>query len=116
MKISLTIDSDVVLATLYNTPAGRDFAALLPLSLTLEDYADIERVSPLPGRLSTVGAPAGFTPQTGDITLYAPWGNLAIFVRDGNYSRGLVPLGKVDGGLPALQRPGPLAVQIRAAE
>ena len=30
--------------------------------------------------------------------MYAPWGNLAIFYRDYGFSRGLVPLGKLDSG------------------
>jgi hypothetical protein len=51
-------------------------------------------------------------PETGDITYYAPWGNLAIFTSSNVYGRGLLPLGKVDTGMPALQRPGPLKVRI----
>jgi len=113
MKIRMDVDGDVVTATLDDTAAARDFAALLPLSLTLRGYADIERIADLPRKLSTAGAPAGMKPKTGDITYYAPWGNLAIFVKDGTgSSRGLVRLGKVDTGLPALQRPGPLKVRI----
>ena len=54
----------------------------------------------------------GVTPKVGGITYYAPWGNLAIFVGDNVYARGLVRLGKVDTGLPALQRPGPLKVRV----
>lgn len=113
MKIRVDVDGEVVTATLDDTAAARDFAALLPLSLTLKDYADVERIADLPRKLSTVGAPAGMTPEAGDITYFAPWGNLAIFVEDGKgSSRGLVRLGKVDTGLPALQRPGPLKVRI----
>ncbi len=113
MKIRMDVDGKVVIATLDNSAAARDFAALLPLSLTLKDYADIERIADLPRKLSTTGAPAGMKPHTGDITYYAPWGNLAIFVEDGKESsRGLVRLGRVEAGLPALQRPGPLKVRI----
>lgn len=112
MKIRLHVDGQVATATLNDNATARDFAALLPLSLTLEDYAVIERISNLPRKLSATGAPAGMKPETGDITYYAPWGNLAIFVGGNVYARGLVPLGKVDTGLPALQRPGPLKVRI----
>lgn len=111
MKIRIHVD-----ATLYDNPAARDFAALLPLSLTLEDYAVIERIADLPGKLSTVQAPAGMTPQAGDITYYAPWGNLAIFVKGRSYASGLLPLGRVDAGLPALQRHGPLQVRIEPVQ
>lgn len=115
MKIEIIVEGETATATLFDTPTGRDFASLLPLSLTLEDYDDIERISDLPRRLSTVQAPEGMTPEAGDITYYAPWGNLAIFARGRAYARLLIPLGKVDSGLPVLQRHGPLAVQIRLA-
>ncbi|NIE71553.1 cyclophilin-like fold protein [Pantoea sp. Acro-807] len=117
MKIEIIVEGETATATaiLFDTPTGRDFASLLPLSLTLEDYDDIERISDLPRRLSTVQAPDGITPEAGDITYYAPWGNLAIFARGRAYARSLIPLGKVDSGLSVLQRHGPLAVQIRVA-
>lgn len=112
MKIRMDVDGEIVIATLDDNATARDFAALLPLSLTLENYAEVERIASLPRRLSVTGAPAGMDPDVGDITYYAPWGNLAIFAGDSVYARGLVRLGKVDTGLPALQRPGPLQVRI----
>ncbi|EPB2250566.1 cyclophilin-like fold protein [Citrobacter youngae] len=115
MKIEIIVEGETATATLFDTPTGRDFASLLPLSLTLEDYDDIELISNLPSRLSTAQAPDGMTPEAGDITYYAPWGNLAIFARGRTYARSLIPLGKVDSGLPVLQRHGPFAVQIRVA-
>jgi hypothetical protein len=36
----------------------RDFMTLLPLTVTLSDYAQTEKVSDLPRRLSPTGAPA----------------------------------------------------------
>jgi hypothetical protein len=116
MKIRMDLDGQTVFGTLDDTPAAHDFAGLLPLSLTLEDYAVIERIATLPRKLSVAGAPAGATPKAGDITYYAPWGNLAIFVGDNVYARGLVRLGKVETGLPALRRPGPLKVKIERIE
>ena len=116
MKIEIIVGGETATATLFDTPTGRDFASLLPLSLTLVDYADIERISDLPRRLSTDQAPEGMTPEAGDITFYAPWGNLAIFVQGRSFARSLIPVGKVDSGLPALQRHGPLVVQIRSAD
>lgn len=116
MKIEIVVNSETATATLYDTPTGRDFASLLPLSLTLQDYADIERISDLPRRLSTAQAPEGMTPEAGDITFYAPWGNLAIFAQGRPYARSLIPVGKVDSGLSALQRHGPLKVQIRIVD
>lgn len=112
LRIHLHVEGESAIALLADNPSARDFVTLLPLSLTLENYAVVERISSLPRRLSTANAPSGMTPQQGDITYYAPWGNLAIFVGDNRYARGLVPLGRVTEGLPALQRAGPLKVRI----
>jgi hypothetical protein len=116
MKIRIHVDGQVVTATLYDNATARDFATLLPLSLTLGEYAGIERVADLPRKLSTQGAPDSMTPQTGDIAHYAPWGNLAIFVGDGSYSKNLLPLGKITEGLSVLARPAPYKVRIERIE
>lgn len=96
MKIRITMGDTVLSATLADSEASRDFISLLPLKLAMRDYAATEKVSDLPKRLSTAGAPAGFDPSIGDITYYAPWGNLAIFYRDFGYASGLVNLGRID--------------------
>jgi hypothetical protein len=38
MKIRLQIDGKAITATLFDNATARDFVALLPLLLTLEDY------------------------------------------------------------------------------
>jgi hypothetical protein len=58
MKIRITIEGTPVTATLEDNATARDFASLLPLKLTLKDYASTEKISDLPRRLSTEGAPA----------------------------------------------------------
>lgn len=116
MKIRLIVGEQVATATLYDNATARDFASLLPLSLTMTDYDTIERVSDLPRKLSTQGAPDGMAPVAGELTHYAPWGNLALFIKPRSYSRSLLPLGKVDEGLPILAQPGPYQVRIERAE
>jgi len=106
MKIRITIGDKVVTATLTDSEAARDFVSLLPLTLMLEDYNRTEKISNLPRKLSTTGAPAGSDPDVGDIAYYAPWGNLAIYYRDFGYSSGLAILGKIDGDVEALSAPG----------
>ena len=112
MKIRLTVGDKVLTATLIDSKTTRDFISLLPLTLTLKDYAGTEKISDLPKRLSTEGAPSGSDPSVGDITYYAPWGNLAIFYRDFGYSSGLVILGKIDSGKEAFNVPGSVRVTI----
>ncbi len=118
MKIRIDVDGQPVTASLDDNAASRDFAAQLPLSLTLTNYARIERIDYLPRKLVLEGATTGVPVKAGDLAYYAPWGNLAIFVEDGDgdYARGLVRLGKVESGLTALQRPGPLKVRIERVE
>jgi hypothetical protein len=84
--------------TLDDTAAGRDFAALLPLTVALTDFNGTEKVSDLPRSLMIEGGPSGTTPSAGDIAYYAPWGNLALFYRDFGYSEGLVRLGRLEPG------------------
>ncbi|CAN7305716.1 cyclophilin-like fold protein [Variovorax sp. LjRoot178] len=114
MKIRLNVDGQTVTATLYDNPAAADFVSLLPLSLTLNDYARIERIAYLPRKLIEGRVESTVPVKEGDLAYYAPWGNLAVFVEDGtgNYTGDLIRLGAVETGLPALQRPGPLQVRI----
>ncbi|RJT07103.1 cyclophilin-like fold protein [Halococcus sp. IIIV-5B] len=103
MEMQLTFGDVVLEGTLLENPTSRDFCSLLPLTLTLSDYEATEKVSDLPSHLSTVDAPDGINPDIGDITYYAPWGNLAIFYRDFDYASGLVKLGHIKSGTEILE-------------
>ncbi|MCX7659283.1 MAG: cyclophilin-like fold protein [Caldimonas manganoxidans] len=115
MNIQLTINGQVLSATLEDSAAARDFVALLPLTLDLEDYASTEKIAQLPRKLSTAGAPAGITPSIGDVTYYAPWGNLAIFYKGSGHANGLVKLGHIKGDIQVLRGRGPLKAHIGIA-
>ena len=101
-RITLKFDEKTVVVRLQDTPSTRALLAQLPLTLKLSDHANTEKIAYLPEKLSTEGAPEGFDPSVGDVTYYAPWGNLAIFYEDFGYARGLVPLGVVESGLKDL--------------
>ncbi|MEH1948488.1 MAG: cyclophilin-like fold protein [Nostoc sp.] len=116
MKINIKVKDKVVTATLIDSKTTQDFISLLPLTLTLEDYARTEKISDLPKKLSTEDAPPGSDPAVGDIAYYAPWGNLAIYYRDFGYSNGLAILGKIDGGIEALNVPGSVEVTIELVQ
>ena len=70
MRIRLTIDGKAVEATLLDNATTRDFLSLLPMTLTLEDYASTEKIGYPPRKLSIAGAPAGVDPSVGDIAYY----------------------------------------------
>lgn len=99
VKIRIVIADNAYTAVLEDSQAARDFAALLPIEIELKDYNQTEKIADLPKRLSTEGSPDGIKPTVGDIAYYAPWGNLAIFYRDFDYSRGLVKLGRIEGSV-----------------
>lgn len=115
-KIDIIVGNDILTATLDDTTVAEDFVSLLPLDLTLSDYHATEKVADLPRKLDISDAPDSYTPKAGDITHYAPWGNLAIFYKPFQESRGLVRLGEFDGPMDALMQDGAFAVRIELAE
>lgn len=96
MKLRIILDDKTITATLNDSQTSREFIALLPLTLKLKDYAGEEKISDLPSRLSAAGSPAGTAAKKGDITIYAPWGNLAIFYKPHVYANGLIKIGQLD--------------------
>lgn len=114
--IVMEIGDHTVTARLEDSSAARDFLAQLPLTMEFEDYHGIEKISYPPEKLATDDAPAGFDPQKGSFTYFAPWGNLAIFYRDFGYSRSLVNLGMVTSGLEHLSQAGSFTATIRLAK
>lgn len=113
LKIQIEVDGTAIPVTLDDNATSRDFVSLLPLKVRLEDYAATEKVCDLPRRLSTSGAPAGTRAAVGNVTYYTPWGNLAIFYKNFGHAAGLVKLGTIASGLPALLSAGPVDATIR---
>ena len=105
MKLHIVVDGAVVATGLLDAnPSAADFASLLPLTLHLQDYEATEKIADLPRKLSTASAPRSYTPSSGDICFYAPWGNIAFFYQDGASSDELVRLGYLESGLDRLKK------------
>lgn len=96
MNIIVTANGKAYRFTLLDNPTAKDFYASLPLKLTLKDYANTEKIAMLEQKLTKAQAPKGTSAKRGDITYYAPWGNLALFYRDYGYADGLIPLGTLN--------------------
>ena len=78
---------------------------MLPLDLNFSDYNNTEKIAYPPEKIDTSNTTSGTVPKAGDLTIYAPWGNLALFYRDWSYSSSLIPLGSIESGverIPAL--------------
>lgn len=112
MKIKFTLNATPVVAVLEDNATTRDFLALLPLRVKLEDFAATEKIAYLSSKLSTRGAPSAIDPKAGDVTYYAPWGNLALFHKDFRRSPNLVKLGRIVEGFSAIQVAGTSEITI----
>ena len=53
-NLKLTVGDRVLTAALEDNATSRDFVSLLPLTLTLKDYASTEKISDLPKRLDAL--------------------------------------------------------------
>ncbi len=116
MNIHIAIGSRSMAATLEDNPTARDFVALLPLTLTLRDFSDAEKVSgALPKRLSEEGAPATDAGDVGDIAYYAPWANVAFYRGRGPDASGVIKIARITSGIDALNQPGQVRVTISRA-
>ena len=89
------------------------FLSRLPLEVTLNDYNNTtEKIFYPSPALAIEGVTRGCAPIAGDITIYAPWGNVAIFCKNGSYSDTLIKIGRVDGnGIEMLSVPGDILVR-----
>ena len=105
MKIKIIKYDKELKAILQDNSTSKDFYALLQLTIKIDDFASSEKIASLPEKLSIYGSPKGYEGQSGDITYYAPWGNLAIFYKHSTagYANGLVYMGKIEGDITVLR-------------
>ena len=98
-RIKLTVNGNQEMyVNLDNNQASNDFLEMLPLTLTFEDYNNTEKIATLPYSLGVEGLPSGYTPEIGDFSYYAPWGNISIFYKEFRYSNSLYKLGTIESG------------------
>lgn len=78
-KVFILINNTQVTADLYDNATSKSFISLLPLTLTLNDYNQTEKISDLPQRLPVDGAPEGITPKQGILPI-TPLGEPGYFL------------------------------------
>lgn len=114
MRIRMTFNGRTMTATLYDNPSARDFFSMLPLDLTIDNYADNEKIAYLPRKLTEEASGPFGNERPYDLCYFKPWGNLALFYADYRYSSGLIRLGRFDEGYEALHVRGEFPLRIEA--
>lgn len=112
LMVNIKIGERTITATMEENVASRDFLSRLPLEVTLNDYNSTEKIYYPSPALEIDGAPRGGNLQLGDITIYAPWGNVAIFYKSFSGNNSLIKIGHINGsGIDALNVPGDVMVR-----
>lgn len=101
-QITIQIGTESYSATLADNPTARDLASQLPLTLTFGDLNRVEKIAPLPRRLTTVGVPAGADPDINDIGYYRPSNDLVLYYGDVGYWDGIVRIGTLTEGMTSI--------------
>ena len=103
-RIQVIIEDTVLTGHLWDNATARDLIAQLPLTLTFRDFNSLEKIAPLPRKLSINGVPAGDDPFPRDIGYYAPTGDLVFYYDDVGYFNGIVRIGQFDDSMDAITR------------
>lgn len=78
-----------------DNPTVRDFLSLLPLTMTLEEFAGREKIGYFSRKLTVKGS-RGSDPEDGDLIYFVPWGNLGFYYNASGigYSDQTIHIGK----------------------
>lgn len=114
LKINIIVGDRTITATMEDNAAARDFLSRLPLEVTLNDYNNTtEKIFYPSPALTTESVMRGCAPVPGDITIYVPWNNVAIFCKSWSHSNDLIKIGHIDdNGIEALNIGGNISVKI----
>jgi hypothetical protein len=112
MRIRIAFGSEDFTVTLEDNASAREFAGMLPLDLTISDFAHNEKIAHLPRKLTELTRGPFPNARPGDLCYYVPWGNLAFFRGSYDSTRDLVRLGRLDGGVRPLLTRGEFSLRI----
>jgi hypothetical protein len=119
VRVTMRVGDRVATATLADTAAGHEFAAMLPITVDLQDPFGQAKSGALPRAVGVVGAGREFHPTTGGIYYWPDGGDLAVFydaLGQAVPPPGLIRLGSVDSGLDTLATRGDVVVTIQRAD
>lgn len=113
MKMNIIVGDRTITATMEDNAAAQDFLSRLPLEVMLNDFNNTTEKIFYPNPALTVkGVTRGCAPSPGDITIYVPWSNVAIFCKSWSHSNDLIKIGHIDdNGIEALSIEGDITVK-----
>ena len=103
MKINVKANGNTTVFELNNSPAAKELYAQLPLSITVENYSNNEKIFYPPKKLNTTDTPQADA-QAGTLAYYAPWGDVVMFYGSFGSAAGLYELGHAISGSEYIQR------------
>jgi hypothetical protein len=118
MKISIKLSGKVLTATLANNETAKDFASVLPLTVSMSDLFGREKYGDLPKALSEQG-PRKNRYEVGEIAYWSPDHQFAVYYhQDGESipSPGIISIAQIGGGTEAFNVPGAVKVTIELAK
>ena len=117
-RIRIGMGNEVVHATLNDSDAARDLAAMLPLTIAMDDHLRREKTGVIPKPLSERTA-GNRTYDRGDLGYWRPRNTFVIFYRQDGLEipgPGIVLLGKVDSRVEVFDAPGSIDVRVELAK
>ncbi|MFX1358415.1 MAG: cyclophilin-like fold protein [Promethearchaeota archaeon] len=97
MQISIQINGNTTVFELNNSQAAKELYEQLPLTITIENYGNNEKIFYPPKKLHTTGTPLA-NAHSGTLAYYAPWGDVVMFYDSFGSANGLYELGNVISG------------------
>lgn len=96
--ITVVAHGTTIVFELNNSPTAEALHAQLPLSVTVENFSDNEKIFYPPEKLPVSGTPLAESIQAGTLAYYAPWGNVVMFYGPFSSAPGLYKLGHAISG------------------
>lgn len=92
MRIKVSSEGTEIIFELNDSSASISFWEQLPLTVSVENYGNNEKVFNIPQRLDESNVRGGSCPK-GSIAYFSPWNNVAMYCGDAPEYKGLYPMG-----------------------
>jgi len=118
MKIEIHIGGKTLTASLADNATARDFASLLPLTVSMNDLFGREKYGDLPKALSE-NSPRTNRYEVGDVAYWSPDHQFAVYYHQDGESippPGIIPIAKIHAGTEKFNVSGSVKVSIEAVK